>query len=396
MHDAASWAVRLGGDQFLTQVLHRSYAIVSTDGTDTGSLLSWDDLNSIVATHRMEPPRLRLSQDGETIPLGRYSAPITNRRGVTWNRVHPAELHARLAEGASLVVDAIDEIHSPIRAAAEALERFFGTPVQTNAYASWTEREGFGRHWDDHDVVVVQQHGAKRWRLWEPTRTAPTFRDVESPEEPDGEPVADVVLTPGDVLYLPRGWWHAVTADQGTESLHLTFGLVTHTGASLINWLADQMHADTVMRLDIPRHAESAAKSTYLEALRTAMLAALSDPKLIDRWAGSVDTTHFGRPAPSLPYVAELPPRREIAVRLTAARAEITTDITAGTVTLAAAGTEWEFAQQVTPALRALLAGEPVTIGDLADAAGLEVKDVAGVLTVLIKGQGACVVKAAP
>lgn len=68
MHDAASWAVRLGGDQFLTRVFHRSYAIFPADGTDTGSLLPWDDLNSIVATHRMEPPRLRLSQDGETTP----------------------------------------------------------------------------------------------------------------------------------------------------------------------------------------------------------------------------------------------------------------------------------------------------------------------------------------
>ncbi|KQV20852.1 MULTISPECIES: cupin domain-containing protein [unclassified Kitasatospora] len=396
MHDSASWAVRLGGDMFLAQALHRSYAVFPADDANCAPLLSWGDLNTILATHRMEPPRLRLSQDGETVPLHRYSAPITNRRGVTWNRVHPAELHARLAEGASLVVDAIDEIHPPIGAAAEALERFLGTPVQTNAYASWTEKEGFGRHWDDHDVVVVQQHGAKRWRLWEPTRTAPTFRDVESPEEPDGEPVADIVLHPGDVLYLPRGWWHAVTADQGTESLHLTFGLVTHTGGGLIGWLVDQMQADTIMRLDVPRHAEPAEKSAYRNALQAAMTTALSDPALIDRWADSTDTTHFGRPAPSLPYVEALPARREITVRITATRAKLTTNTAAGAVTLAAAGTEWEFAEQATPLLRTLLKGEPVTIGALADAARLETKDVAGLLTDLIKGQAVAVVKATP
>ncbi|MEY9948394.1 cupin domain-containing protein [Kitasatospora sp. GAS1066B] len=395
MHDAASWAVRLGGDQFLTQAFHRSYAVFPADGTNGTPILSWDDLNTILSTHRMDPPRLRLSQDGVTVPLDRYSAPTTNRRGVTWNRIHPAELHARLAEGASLVVDAIDAIHPPIGAAAEALERFFGTPVQTNAYASWTETEGFGRHWDDHDVVVVQQHGAKRWRLWEPTRTAPTYRDVESPEEPDGDPVADIVLNPGDVLYLPRGWWHTVTADQGTESLHLTFGLVTHTGAGLISWLADQMHTDTIMRLDIPRHADLAAKSAYLDALRAAMTSALSDPALIDRWADSVDTTHHGRPAPSLPYVEAILPKPEITVRLTAARAKLTTNPDAGTVTLAAAGTEWEFADQAGPVLRALLTGEAATLAELADTAGLEIKDVAGLLSVLIKGQAAAVVRAA-
>ena len=51
-----------------------------------------------------------------------------------------AEFHARLAEGASLVLDSIEKIHPPIGAAAEALERFVGTLVQVNAYASWTER----------------------------------------------------------------------------------------------------------------------------------------------------------------------------------------------------------------------------------------------------------------
>ncbi|MEV7925409.1 cupin domain-containing protein [Kitasatospora sp. NPDC088779] len=349
MPETASWAVRLGGDQFLAQALHRSYAVVPAEEADPGRLLSWDDLNSILATHRIEAPRMRLSLDGQTVPVGRYSTPATNRRGAAWTRLHPADLHARLAEGASLVVDAIDEIHPPIRAAADDLERFIGTPVQTNAYASWTEREGFGRHWDDHDVVVVQQYGAKRWRLWEPTRPVPTYRDVDTPEEPEGEPVADLVLHPGDVLYLPRGWWHSVTADQGTESLHLTFGLVAQTGATLLEWLADELHESTAVRADIPLHATAEAKAAYQSDLRTAVLTALSAPGLIDRWARSTGTTHRGRPAPSLPYVSALPADREIAVRITAPRASLTTDPAAGTVTLSATGTAWDFTERAAP-----------------------------------------------
>ncbi|KOV12358.1 cupin [Streptomyces sp. XY431] len=392
MHETASWAVRLGGDQFLTQALHRSYAVIPAGSADTAPLLSWDDLNTILATHRIDPPRLRLSQDGETVPVGRYSTPATNRRGATWNRLHPAQLHARLAEGASLVVDAIDEIHPPIRTAAEALERFIGTPVQTNLYASWTEQEGFGRHWDDHDVVVVQQYGAKRWRLWEPTRQAPTFRDVDSPEEPEGEPVADFVLHPGDVLYLPRGWWHSVTADQGSESLHLTFGLVAQTGATLLGWLVDELHESPAVRKDVPFHAAADEKAAYLADLRTAVLTALSDPDLIDRWGWSSGTTHFGRPAASLPYVESLPADREITVRITAPRADLASNPAAGTVTLSAAGTAWDFSERAAPVLQALLTGDTVSIGALADIADLEVKDVAGVLTVLVQGQALAVV----
>ncbi len=227
MIDSASWAQRLGGDTFLAQTCFRAHAVIRSAGTAVPTLLTWDDINEIVAAHRLEPPRMRLSRAGEAVPATAYSVLRTNRRGVSWYQPQPAEFHARLAEGASLVIDAIDQIHPPVRAAATGLERFFRTPVQANAYASWTSEEGFGTHWDDHDVVVLQLEGSKRWKIYGPTRQAPAWRDVEAPEAPTGDPIADIVLTPGDLLYLPRGWWHAVSADQGTASLHLTFGLAS-------------------------------------------------------------------------------------------------------------------------------------------------------------------------
>ncbi|MQS13042.1 cupin [Streptomyces kaniharaensis] len=392
MLDAASWAARLGGDSFLAQTFNRSYAVIPGQATDVAGLLSWDDLNTILATQRLEPPRLRLSLDGEMLPLHRYALPVTTRRSVTWHRFQPAELHARLAEGASLVLDSIEKIHPPIGAAAEGLERFLGTLVQVNAYASWTEKEGFGTHWDDHDVVVVQMYGAKRWRLYGPTREAPTFRDVESPDTPEGEPVADIVLTAGDVLYLPRGWWHAVAADQGSESLHLTFGLVTNTGADLLTWVVDQLRSRTALRLDVPRFASPEEQAAYVENLRAEVLSELTDPDLVSRWAESVDTTHYGRAVTSLPYIGGLPARAEVRVRLTAPRARLTENAPEGTVTLAAAGTAWDFAGQATPLLQKLLTGEPATLGALAEIASLEVEHVASLVSVLIEGQAAAVV----
>ncbi|MFE9427022.1 JmjC domain-containing protein [Kitasatospora sp. NPDC006697] len=392
MLDAASWAARLGGESFLAQTLHRSYAVLPGEAADVAGLLSWDDMNTILATQQLEPPRLRLSLDGEMVPQHRYTLPVATRRSVTWHRIQPAELHARLAEGASMVLDSIEKIHPPIGTAAEALERLLGTLVQVNAYASWTEREGFGTHWDDHDVVVVQVHGSKRWKLYGPTRLDPTFRDVESPEEPQGDPVADLVLTAGDVLYVPRGWWHGVTADQGTESLHLSFGLVTHTGADLLIWLIDQLRSHLTLRQDIPRFGSPREQAAFVRELREAMAVELTGPDLVSRWADSVDTTHCGRAVPSLPYVTGLPARAEISVRLTTPRAHLTENQAEGTVTLAAAGTEWDFGEQAAPMLRVLLTGRPATLGSLAATAGLEVKDVASALSQLIEGQAASVV----
>ncbi|MFF1493195.1 JmjC domain-containing protein [Streptomyces sp. NPDC058304] len=391
MLDAASWAGRLGGDTFLAQTYHRSYA--HFPGTaDTAGLFSWDDFNRIIATQRLEPPRLRLSVDGEMVPLHRYAIPTTNRRAVTWSRIQPADFHAQLKDGASLVLDAVEKIHPAVGMAAEGLERFLGTSVQANAYASWTNREGFGLHWDDHDVVVVQVHGSKRWRLYGSTREAPTFRDVESPETPEGDPVADIVLAPGDVLYLPRGWWHAVTADQGTESLHLTFGMVPHTGADLMLWVVDQLRSSLALRRDIPRFASLSEHSDFIAALRGEVLNELADPRLVERWAESIDTTDLGHAIPSLPYVDGLPARPEITVKLTAPRGRLTANPAHSTVTFSAAGTAWDFAESAAPVLGTLLTGQPTTLGEMADSAGLEIKDVAELVSALIEGHAVAVV----
>jgi hypothetical protein len=53
------------------------------------------------------------------------------------------------------------------------------------------------------------------------------------------EPVLDVVLAPGDVLFVPRGVYHRTsTAPEafGAHSLHITFGVETDTDEW--TWLA--------------------------------------------------------------------------------------------------------------------------------------------------------------
>lgn len=55
--------------------------------------------------------------------------------------------------------------------------------MQANLYASWSVTEGFGVHWDDHDTVVIQLDGAKRWWIYGTTRPFPLYRDIEDPGE---------------------------------------------------------------------------------------------------------------------------------------------------------------------------------------------------------------------
>ncbi|MEV8101776.1 cupin domain-containing protein [Streptomyces sp. NPDC088135] len=384
-------AAHLGRDDFLAQVYHRQYLHVPGALPAPRELITWDDLNTILATNRMDPPRLRLSMDSEMLPQYRYSAPVSTRRHTVWQRLHPAELHARLTEGASLVIDAVDELHPGVGRANMELEQWLRTGVQTNLYASWTAREGFGVHWDDHDVVVAQVDGSKRWKIFGPTRTAPMYKDTEEPEPPPEKPLTEVVMRPGDLLYLPRGWWHSVAASEGEHSLHLTFGIQTTTGAQLVSWLADDLRRHDVLRLDLPVHAPPEEQADYLERLKKEVVEALGDPALIGRFMAARDAEDLTRMRPSLPHINGVPAVPGVRVSLTTARAELVP--TDDGVTFRACGNEWDMATEAEPLLRRLLSAVPgsVSLGELADVAGVSVDDAAQVITELVGGQAVTV-----
>lgn len=305
-----------------------------------------------------------------------------------WQRIQPSGLHSQLHDGASLVLDAVDELHQPAERLAQALEAVFRGRVQINVYASWTATEGFGTHWDDHDVIVVQLEGAKRWRLYGPTRLNPLHRDTEAPEPPVGEPIEEIVLRVGDMLYLPRGWWHAVAATEG-RSLHLTCGLQATTVADLLGWLSDRLRTSEAVRAHLPVFAQPQEQAAYLEVLRKEVTDALHDGAIAD-FLTSRDGIEPGRPMSSLPFLDAVPPRVDLHVRLTTARARLT-DGDQGQVVLLAGGEEWTFAPPVRAVLSPLLDGSSATVGHLAEASGLTVGQVAGLITELVNANVAAV-----
>ncbi|WP_274562464.1 cupin domain-containing protein [Streptomyces spiramyceticus] len=385
-----SVAERLGGETFLAQAFGRRYQVARGEAASLAGLVSWDDLNGILACHRLEAPRLRLAVGGEPLPTHTYSRPVVTRRRTVWQRLQPAMLHQQLEHGATLVLDAVDELHDGVGQLTRQLERWLRTGVQANLYASWTSTEGFGVHWDDHDVIVVQLDGAKRWRLYGPTRTAPMYCDVDVPEEPPAEPVADLVLTAGDVLYLPRGWWHAVAASEGQHSLHLTCGLQTTTGADLISWLSETLRSHTIVRADLPRFGTAQQQASFVEELRKLVIAELESADLIQQFAAARDATEQARLLPSLPYVAAIPPDPNLSVQLVVARPALQAT-PEGAVRLTAGGEEWTFAAQALPLLGLLARGDSHRLADLATASGLTLAQAAGVVTELVSGEVAAV-----
>ena len=138
---------------------------------------------------------------------------------------------AEWERGATIVLQGL-HLHRPeLGAFCRSLERTLGHPAQVNAYYTPRAAQGLPVHHDTHDVFVLQVSGEKRWLVYEPALELPLRNQKYSAElgEP-GEPVHDLALRPGDMLYLPRGWLHeALTSD--SDSLHLTVGV------NVVTWL---------------------------------------------------------------------------------------------------------------------------------------------------------------
>jgi len=101
------------------------------------------------------------------------------------------------------------------------LECYFGGLVGSNCYITPAGSQGLAPHHDDVEVFVCQLEGSKRWRLYKPIDPLAEGCSGDLDRHLIGQPHIEVVLEPGDLLYMPRGTIHEAMAQEELSS-HLT------------------------------------------------------------------------------------------------------------------------------------------------------------------------------
>ncbi len=147
-----------------------------------------------------------------------------------------------LDAGMTLCVGSFDRLSGPVEQLSRALAATLGIPeaVDVACYVSGQGR-GFGLHFDDTPIFVVQCEGSKRWLFSGTSFSSATLRGgVRASEHaevsafvrrhpgmrlsvPRDEELEECVLQPNDLLYLPAGTWHRTYAED--VSVALTFSL---------------------------------------------------------------------------------------------------------------------------------------------------------------------------
>ena len=311
-------------------------------------LFGWNELNRVLADHQLDASRLRLERDGAGVSGWR------DRAGAP----KPERFLAELRDGATLILNGVQETSAPLRTLNAAFAADFTCHCQTNLYAAFGATQGFDVHWDDHEVFVVQVAGRKLWRLYGITREAPVVRADPKDHVAPPEPMSERTLEAGDLLYLPRGYWHAAVGI-GEPSLHLTIGLTRRTGSEFLHWLADHLLSEPELRRDLPFEAGDAAVAEQLSRL----LSSLGDrdaAALARQYRRSIESTLSWRPELSLPGLGgpETAFAPDDTLRLAAGVARLEPGPTTDSLILSWRGARYTLAASLDAPLRALVAGE--------------------------------------
>lgn len=152
----------------------------------------------------------------------------------------PERAESLLAAGYTIQIEDIDRYVPLLRELMVEARRALSIPARMNVACFLSPAgSGYGLHFDASAMWVMQLAGRKRW--WHSPAPAVEFpmensiptaqeqqRGIHGYRQSD---LIDIVLSPGDVLYLPAGVWHRVQAVE--ESLHLCLSLFPATALDL-------------------------------------------------------------------------------------------------------------------------------------------------------------------
>ena len=238
-------------------------------------LLSTTSVDELLAERGVRAPFIRLAKEGDLLARDCYLGSAGFGAEIT-DQVDSAKVLGEFASGATIVLQGLHRLWPPLIHFVRQAVDDLGHPVQANAYITPSTNRGFDPHYDVHDVFVLQTAGQKRWIVHPPVHLHPlpsqpwTQHRAAIEDRVAEEPVIDAVLSPGDALYLPRGWVHSAQALE-TTSIHLTIGVAALTGFDVARAVVDQLATLAEFRESLPMGGDPADRDEIIATVTKVM-----------------------------------------------------------------------------------------------------------------------------
>ncbi|MBR0652767.1 hypothetical protein GXW78_24130 [Roseomonas terrae] len=268
-------------------------------------VLDWAGINRLLdMSHVWTETSLKLVLDSVPVPPAQYSVKAVSRDGAQVLQPVAEKVQDWVRRGASVVMNDVDSLSPGLAAVSGALEEAGLGKAQANVYISFQSHKAFHSHYDTHDVWAVQVEGEKIWNIWEGRADYPIPHPIFRGQKQDhhdrakGALRGQVTLKKGDILYLPRGWYHDALAE-APNSVHIAYGVHSPLGMDVLNILSERALYDPEFRKPLPRQDGSApakyALSQQLAALGARLTELSRDPKVLEVLEGFVRDYRFRR-----------------------------------------------------------------------------------------------------
>jgi len=222
-------------DKFTQDFLYKKPNLFKSCLSEFNSI-NWSYINEVYGRANVASENFKL-MNGYEVEKSEYIEPYANV-GIIEHRIIKPVLYEYLRQGATLVHNRIKN-EPKIDEISRYIANFSNAQTIVSGYSAFSSKSSYKSHWDTRDVFAVQLLGKKRWILKKPNFELPLymhqtkyFPDIKEPSEI----YMDVILEPGDILYIPRGWWHNPIPLDG-ETFHLAIGTFAPTGFEYFNWL---------------------------------------------------------------------------------------------------------------------------------------------------------------
>lgn len=263
----------LSPEEFFTKFWDQKLLHISGPSGRFNEVMSTEDFCKALYEAKLGDTRLKYLQ--KSLGDRDESQDFFLRQKAAWsNQLNPSDLAQQFRTG-TLVFDSIQRTIPSAKTWCRSLYSDLNSRISINAYFSaGLDASAFDAHFDPQDVFILQLEGEKEWQLWERDRAKncvrgfPERRELTGPERPADE---TVLMTPGDMLYVPKGMWHWPRSLDDNPSLHMTLTIVMPRATDILKWLGQALKEDEDCRATLPFSKHQPDMPMDAEALRKAL-----------------------------------------------------------------------------------------------------------------------------
>ena len=233
----------------------KKYIHLKNENESLKKVMNVKSLNKLISMHNCwDNKNFSLVLNKNTIP---FSAFFTKGDTLGFSKMapDPVKVENYLRKGASLVLNDLIYFSNEIEKLASDLQSITNGRCQANLYFSMQSHQAFAPHFDTHDVFALHCEGEKIWNIYENFEKDPINHPIYKQELNDktkkpGKIIDQILLKPGDLLYLPRGQFHDALASKN-GAMHIAFGITYLKPIDIFQYYYDQIIINDFFRSDI-------------------------------------------------------------------------------------------------------------------------------------------------